>query len=119
MKKEKEVNVAEEEKEVIDDGFFEEIDEEAEKEAKKAKKKGKSKKKKIAIIAGTVLGCVTAGLIGVSVYKSTQKKKAAGLNVIDGSGSTDSEDKEEQKSDIPENLSDETTDSLMNAARML
>lgn len=119
MKKEKEVNVAEEEKEVIDDGFFEEIDEEAEKEAKKAKKKG-NKKKKIAIIAGTVLGCVTAGLIGVSVYKSTQKKKAAGLNVIDGSGSTESEDKiEEQKSDIPENLSDDTTDSLMNAARML
>lgn len=119
MKKEKDVNVAEE-KEVIDDGFFEEIDEEAEKEAKKAKKKGKSKKKKIAIIAGTVLGCVTAGLIGVGVYKSTQKKKAAGLNVINASGSTESEDKiEEQKSDIPENLSDETTDSLMNAARML
>ena len=119
MKKEKEVNVAEEEKEVIDDGFFEEIDEEAEKEQKKAKKKG-NKKKKVAIVVGTVLGCVTAGLIGVGVYKSTQKKKMAGLNVIDATGSADSEDKiEEQKSDIPENLSDETTDSLMNAARML
>lgn len=119
MKKEKEVNVAEEENEVIDDGFFEEIDEEAEKEAKKAKKKG-NKKKKIAIIAGTVLGCVTAGLIGVSVYKSTQKKKAAGLNVIDATESTDSEDKiEEQKSDIPENLSNDTTDELMRAANML
>lgn len=119
MKKEKEVNVTEETKEAEEADFFEEIDQEAEEEQKKAKKKG-SKKKKVAIIVGTVAGCVVAGLIGVGVMKATQKKKAAGLNVIDGSESTTEEEKiEEQKSDIPENLSNDTTDELMRAANML
>ena len=118
MKKEKEVNVTEETKEAEAD-FFEEIDQEAEEEQKKAKKKG-SKKKKVAIIVGTVAGCVVAGLIGVGVMKATQKKKAAGLNVIDGSESTTEEEKIEEKADdIPEAFRDDTTDELMNAAKML
>lgn len=119
MKKEKEVNVTEEIKEAEEADFFEEIDQEAEQEQKKAKKKG-SKKKKVAIIVGTVAGCVVAGLIGVGVMKATQKKKAAGLNVIDGNDQTTEEEKiEEQTTDIPEAFRDDTTDELMNAAKML
>lgn len=119
MKKEKEVNVTEAEETKEESDFFEEVDQEAEQEQKKAKKKGS--KKKVAIIIGTVAGCIAAGLIGVGVMKATQKKKAAGLNVIDGNDQTTEENKIEEQTttDIPEAFQDETTNDLMNAAKML